>query len=275
MRILNGNKMTSLSTRAAQRLLALSIATGLLALLPIYRAWANDEGRYDGWYFTAEEIRAAYSYQESYGERLRNPLRASGCMLRGGEFSARHGKTAFLVPCRFVEQVTRHLKEMVDQGAARFLFPLDADHAHLGVPMSSWKEKYQYLSADEVVPALLRDPGLVALYHTAEHLRVTDRKTGEVDFEAKAWLDKRNVLGYFDGRPITILPPQAAGQGASMPEEYYSYSGFSFLASSRGELYLSVGTRMVVFDIAFDATHADGFAELGDSDAVRLTQTER
>jgi hypothetical protein len=60
-----------------------------------------------------------------------------------------------------------------------------------------------------------------------------------------------------------------------MPEEYYSYSGFSFLASSRGELYLSVGTKIVVFDIAFDATHADGFAELGDSGAVRLTQTER
>jgi len=275
MRTVNENRMASLSTRAAQRLLALSIATGLLALPPIYRAWANDEGRYDGWYFTAEEIRAAYSYQESYGERLRNPFRASGCVLRGGEFIARHGKAAFPVPCRFVEQVTRHLKEMVSQGAARFLFPLDANHAHLGVPMSSWKTKYQYLSADEVIPALLRDPGLVALYHTAEHLRITDRKTGAIDSEAKSWLDKRNVLGHFDGRPIEILPSQAAAQGASMPEEYYAYSGFTFLASPRGELYLSLGTKMVLFDIAFDATHADDLAEPDNSGAVRLTQTQR
>ena len=75
---------------------------------------------------------------------------------------------------------------MVEQGAAKFLFPLDADHAHLGVPMHSWKNKYQHLPADRVVPALLPDPELVALYHTAEHLKVTDRKTGETDSEAKA-----------------------------------------------------------------------------------------
>ena len=144
--------MASLSIRAWRRLFALSIATGLLAPLPPHRAWANDEGRYDGWYFTAEEIRAAYSYQENYGERLGNPLRASGCLFRGGRvYRSADGKTSFPVPCRFVKQVTRHLREMVDQGAARFLFPLDADHAHLGVPMSSWKKKYQYLSVDEVV----------------------------------------------------------------------------------------------------------------------------
>ncbi len=171
------------------------------------------------------------------------------------------------MPCTFVHQVTRHLREMIDSGAARFLFPLDADHAHLGVPMAAWKEKYQHLPPDEVVAALLRDPGLVALYHTAEHLRVTDRNTGEIDSEAKSWLDKRNVIGHFDGRPITILPPQAAGQGAAMPEEYYSYSGFSFLASPRGELYLSFGTKIVVFDIAFDATHEEEFAELENSGA--------
>jgi hypothetical protein len=270
----SGGNILSLLPRATARHLALSLAIGLLISTVNIRAWANDENRYEGWYFTAEEISAAYLYQESYGERLRNPLRASACMFRGGEFTARHGKTAFPVPCRFVEQVTRHLREMVDQGAARFLFPLDADPAHLGLPVSSWKKKYQHLSADEVVPALLRDPGLVALYHTAEHLRVTDRKTGEVNSQAKSWLDKRNVLGHFDGRPIEILPPHAAGQGASMPEEYYSYSGFSFLASPRGELYLSLGTRMVVFDLALDANHFDEFTDenLGNT---RLTRNDQ
>ena len=48
---------------------------------------------------------------------------------------------------------------------------------------------------------MVRDPGLVALYHTAEHLRVTDRKTGALNSDAKKWQDKRNVIGYFDGRP--------------------------------------------------------------------------
>ena len=140
-----------------------------------------------------------------------------------------------------------HLRKLVDQGAAKFLFPLDADHAHLGVPMSSWKKKYQHLSAEEVVPALLRDPGLVALYHTAEHLRVTDRKTGEVNSEAKSWLDKRNVLGHFDGRPIEILPPHAAGQGASMPLILF-LPRVSF-SRARGRTLFSLGTKIVVCDL--------------------------
>jgi hypothetical protein len=38
-----------------------------------------------------------------------------------------------------------------------------------------------------------------------------------------------------------------------MPVDYYSYSGFNFLASSRGELYVSSGLDMITFDIAFDS----------------------
>ncbi|HEX9264907.1 MAG TPA: hypothetical protein VF977_11085, partial [Candidatus Binatia bacterium] len=58
--------------------------------------------------------------------------------------------------------------------------------------------------------------------HTAEHLRVTDRKSGTVNGVAKAWQEKRNVLGYFDGRPIKILAPDPKGQGVAMPVDYYS-----------------------------------------------------
>ena len=42
-----------------------------------------------------------------------------------------------------------------------------------------------------------------------------------------------------------------------MPEAYYSYGGFSFLASPRGELYLSVVSNMITFDIAFDSSAVD------------------
>jgi hypothetical protein len=254
------------------------VSSGALAMFLVFAgagAHADNEERYDGWYFTAEEVGAAYLYQESYGERLRDPLKAGGCLFRGGEFAVRQGSAHFMVSCRFVEEVTRHLKEMIDTGAAKFLFPLDADHAHLGVPLAAWKKKYQHLPPDEVVPALLRDPGLVALYHTAEHLRVTDRRTGAVDPAAKAWLAKRNVLGYFDRRPIEILSPHPDGQGVSMPEDYYAYSGFSFLASPKGELYLSAGTRIVPFDLAIDATHADDFNQSANFSETRLTGNER
>ena len=41
-------------------------------------ALANDEDPYSSWYFTSEEITAAYQYQQNYGERLRAPL-PDGC----------------------------------------------------------------------------------------------------------------------------------------------------------------------------------------------------
>ena len=278
MRLLDGDIERTFRSGMRSRYSALSCVLALVMLLRgmDVHAEGNEYERYDGWYFTAEEVSAAYLYQENYGERLRNPLRASSCLFRDGEFAAKYGATSFAVPCSFVLQVSRHLREMIDQGAAKFLFPLDADHAHLGVPMAAWKKKYQHLPPEEVVPALIRDPGLIALYHTAEHLRVTDRKTGAVNPEAKAWQEKRNVLGYFDGRPIEILPPHPTGQGVSMPEGYYSYSGFSFLASPRGEIYLSLGTKVVTFDVALDVNHDYEFVQSDLSfDATRLTQTRR
>lgn len=252
-----------------------ALAGALAASLAYAGAESSHYERYDNWYFTAEEVGAAYAYQENYGPRLANAMRAGGCLFRDGEFTAQYGAAKFTVPCAFVHQVTRHLREMIDRGAAKFLFPLDADHAHLGVPIAAWKEKYRHLPPDQIVRAMLRDPGLVALYHTAEHLRVTDRSTGAVNPEAKAWQEKRNVLGYFDGRPIKILPPHPRGQGAPMPAEYYSYSGFSFLASPRGEVYLAIGTRVVMFDIAFDVTPADDVGSSGVFGEKFLVQTGR
>jgi hypothetical protein len=231
----------------------LLVVTFLLADFGIV-AEATDADRYGAWYFTAGEVGAAYQYQENYGERLRNPLRAADCLFRDGEIDAQQNNRRFTVPCRFVAEITRHLKEMIEAGAAKFLFPLDADHAHLGVPLELWESKYKNLPAAEVIPAILREPRLVALYHTAEHLRITDRRTGAVDKAARSWKSKRNVLGFFDGRAIEILPPEPMGRGASMPDGYYSYGGVSFLASPRGELYLSLATKVISFDIALDST---------------------
>ena len=242
---------------------ALAIIVGAICLLanaPNSTA-VDDDDRYGSWFFTPEEVAAAYQYQQNYGERLRFPLRAGPCLFRGGEFATSYRRNPLAVSCRFVLEVTRHMKEMLEAGAAKFLFPLDADHAHLGVPMEVWNNQYKNLPLEEVFPAILREPGLVALYHTAEHLRVTDRKTGAVNAEAKAWQEKRNVLGYFDGRPIKILQPDPKGSGVAMPEDYYSYGGFSFLASPRGELYLASGLNMITFDIAFAANAFDDAEE--------------
>jgi hypothetical protein len=207
---------------------------------------------YDTWFFTAEEVEAAHQYQENYGERIRNPLPARDCMFGQNEITAKYSGTQFFVPCRFIMETTRHLKEMLAVGAAKYLFPLDADHAHLAIPMELWATKYSKLPSEQILSALLREPQLVALYHTAEHLEISDPKTGAVNEEAKAWKEKRNVLAFFDGRPIRILPPHPAGHGVDMPAGYNSYGGFNFLANPRGELFIFHDNKVVTFDVSLE-----------------------
>jgi hypothetical protein len=213
----------------------------------------------DPWFFTAEEIEVAYRYQERFGERIERPLRARECLLGKKEFTASRNGIEFVAPCRFITETSRHIREMIEAGAARYLFPLDADHAHLAVPLEIWENRYSKLPQEKLLPALLAEPTLAALYHTAEHLIVVDPYTEEADPSIKAWKEKRNVVGYYDGRPIKILPPEPRGIGVNIPPPYYSVGGFSFLASPKGELNIFLQRRVITFDITFDigATGSD------------------
>jgi len=206
----------------------------------------------ESWYFSAAEIGAAYQYQESYGGRMRNPLPAFSCMTGNADFAATYRGVPVRVSCQFVNQVMRHLKDMLDIGAARYLFPLDADHAHLAVPAEVWAEKYDKLPSAQLMVALLREPKLVALYHTAEHLEPDAKATGTDDAGVRRWREQRNVLGYFDGRPLQILPPHPEGFGVGLPDGLVAYGGFNFLASQRGELMILQAQRAIAFDVSLE-----------------------
>lgn len=204
------------------------------------------------WFFTADEIEAAYRYQLNFGSRIEHPVGGQECMFGQEKFSVFERGREFSLSCGFIKQTTRHIKEMLETGAARYLFPLDADHAHLAVPKNLWEEKYRKLSFQEILLAMLEDHSTVALYHTAEHLTIADPYTGRVDLKAKSWRDKRNVVGFYDGQPIAILRPDQSGAGVGLPEDYVTFGGFRFLASPGGQLYLFVRKEMILFDIALE-----------------------
>lgn len=210
-----------------------------------------------GWYFTSTEIATAYRYQEQFGRRLRHPLKPNACSFGKSEFVASFRGKEFVAPCRFISETTRHLKQLLENGAARYLFPLDADHAHLAVPTELWIEKYRKLSIDEILPELLREPKLIALYHTAEHLTIDDLKTGAENKPAKEWRAKRNVLGFFDGRPVKILPPLADGTAHDRPQHYETVGSVYFLAHRLGEIAFSANAKALTFDISFDEDSSD------------------
>lgn len=221
----------------------------MLFVLTLAQAFAYE----NPWYFPAAEIESAYRYQEYFGRRLSDPLKPKACYHGQNEFVASFRKREFAAPCQFIIETTRHLKRMLESGAAHYLFPLDADHAHLAVPAELWAEKYMKLPAGELLPAILREPKLIALYHTAEHLAIGSPNNRGPHDPNDAWLTKRKVLGFFDSSPIIILPPLADGVGYDRPESYEIVGNLYFLAHWLGELVLSANGRSFSFDLSFDA----------------------
>src|SRR4030095_1579616 len=124
----------------------------------------------DRWFFTANEMADAYRYQQQFGARLRHPLEAQACLQGKKDLAASYQGRRFTAPCRFVGETIRQLKELLESGAAKYLFPLDVDSADLAVPADVYVSKYKQLPREEILPALLHEPTLVAIYHQAAHL---------------------------------------------------------------------------------------------------------
>lgn len=204
------------------------------------------------WFFTAKEIDVAYRYQLSFGNGLKQRLKADACMYGAEDFVAKYYGTRHRLPCKFINDTLRHLKEILQVGAARYFFSLDLNHAHLAIPKTVWRDEYKDLPTSMILPAMLRDPRLAALYHSAEHLQIVDSPGGVVSPALRAWRDKRNILGFYDGRPIKILTPLPGGTGVSVPNAYWSYGGFEFLASHSSHLPVILDESSVAVDIKLD-----------------------
>lgn len=131
-------------------------------------------------------------------------------------------------------------------GAARYLLPLDADHAHLAVPVELWREKYSRTEVAQLLPQILHDPALIALYHTAEHLSITDSTGSPIAAQIKQWKATRNVLGFYGGRPVRILPAPPDGAADERFDSYQVVAGFLLSRPSAGGNH-DFGFRQVAF----------------------------
>ena len=183
------------------------------------------------------------------------------CLLKNSvngknDFIASFQGKEFSAPCRFITETTRHLKFILEQGAAKYLFPLDADHAHLTIPKELLVRKYSKLTGNELLSQLLREPKLVALYHTAENVAGPDPKTGKENRLSKEWRAKRNVMGLFDGSALKILSPRRDGSSQDGPEDFENVGMVHFLAHRLGEMAMSANGRGIAFDLSFDEDFA-------------------
>ncbi len=204
------------------------------------------------WSYTVEEMELAFRYQQQFGANVSNRLGDEPCILGKKETTGSYEGKQLSVPCRFIDETVRHLEEMLKKGAAKYIFRLDAGHAHFVLPQKLWKNKYSKLTGFNRLRSLLREPDLAALYHTAEFLSILNRKTGKINPQAKSWKDKRNVLAFYDGRPIEILPPDPTGAGVGPPANYEILNKFNFIANPRGLFVIVHQGKTIYFDITFE-----------------------
>ena len=207
----------------------------------------------DAWFFTAKEIANAYRYQQQFGARLHNPLDPQACLHGRMEFAASSQGRRFVAPCRFITETIRQLRELLESGTAKYLFPLDVDYADLAIPADLYESKYKQLSSGERLPALLREPALVAIYHTALHLAPEPSNSAP---SASVWGEKRTVSGFYDGRPNQLLARRMDGGGYDEPEGLVRVGSFAMLSHFLGELTLVAGETVVTFDLSFDNDRA-------------------
>jgi hypothetical protein len=227
----------------------LLMTVAFVLTVSIGQSYAND----DPWFFTADEIAHAFRYQVEFGARLRNPLAPQDCLHGQKDFTASYQGRRFVAPCRFISETVRQIRELFESGAAKYLFALDVDYGDLAVPAEVYASKYQQLARDQILPALLHEPTLITIYHTAVHLRPELHNKG---LGMNPWGKKRTVIGFYDGRPNQVLTHRTAEKVYSEPDGLVRLGSFMMMAHYLGELSFVAGEAVVTFDLSFDNDRA-------------------
>jgi len=175
------------------------------------------------------------------------PANSIDCFSGEAEFVATAHGRRFLAPCRFVEQTTEHLKNILKSEGTKQPVALDVDHVHLAVTAELWDEKYRNLHRDEILPVLLRDTSLVAIYHSVCHTPIADRKN--------AGTTGPTFVGFYDGRSIQQLPSRKAGSDPAHAQYYRTFAWIYTSVNKSGELVLSAKGKSGALDIFVDDDH--------------------
>jgi hypothetical protein len=178
------------------------------------------------------------------------------CMNGEAEFIASVEGQEFLAPCLFVHETTAHLRQAAAISESSLGFPLGMDHVHLAIPSETWELEYRGRAKKEMLSTILRDPDLIAVYHATAALEYSRTTGTDARSKSEHAHYNRQVLGYYNGRSIEILPDHVN----VLTGRYRSVGWFFFRLR---QLDGSVAS----FDISFDRVVAD---ECASADARQI-----
>jgi hypothetical protein len=145
----------------------------------------------------------------------------------------------------------RQLRELLESGAAKYLFPLDVD-ADLAIRAEVYASKFKQLPREEILPALLREPMLVTIYRTAVHLKPT---LGN-NVSQPTWGRVRAVAGFYNGRSNQILSPGSDGRIDYQSQGWVRLGSFNVMNHFLGALSFVADESVVTFDLSFENDRA-------------------
>lgn len=195
-------------------------------------------------FYTLSEIEELYRKEYVHGPRLENHLYREGERYFG---SLR--KEKFEVPARFIEITLKHIKTMLEKRAAKYIFRLDAFHAHPMLPETILSAKA--LRGNSLS---LNRPELALLFHNSEFI-----KNDPNHIETVELLQKRNVIGWYDDniRIQILMPPKDNPLRGISVDEIKGYGRcfyqLQFSANKNGEFLIKMGGIEIRLDFSFDA----------------------
>ena len=234
-------------------ILAISLLAVIFSIGQIALSYYDDldmKSRYEGrsWYYKLEEMEPVYYKEYNDEEKLLQNI----IYKKDGKWIGTFDGKEFIVPQEFIDKTLDIFKAMLEQKTAKYLFRLDAFHGHPFIEDSKhYRKKYFDLNAVDQTSAMVHDSKLGILFHNTEHLLVDPDNA-----EAVALNDKRNVLGWYDGRSIEILPLPSADGGnkrtahSSPGHDLCPYLRFG--AHKDGNFSIEVGGKEIRIDISFD-----------------------
>lgn len=142
---------------------------------------------------------------------------------------------------RLIDSVRGHIERALALGYADFVFFPDMGHSHLFIPQDRWDEAYagfEVSALSSMRTALLDDPELRVLYHTAEQLTLVD-EAGEIKKDRYLmWrYFTRNPVGDNRGGGRLELARDlstAMNTVRKFPGHHYYSSGFNVSANAKG-----------------------------------------
>ena len=207
----------------------------------------------DKWFYTLDEINSIYAKEYHEEKRLHNRIHRDR-----DRYVADCNRSKIDIPETFVNCILKHLAEMLRKGYARFLFRLDACHGHLFVSNDAFIKRYQSLNFSGTIKMITNDKNIGVLYHNAEHLALRNPpKTGKIDPRCALLRDKRNVIGWCDGRPVELTYPKSSdatgrinANTAGIPDGFCSSWAVNFKANKNGEFVIRHGKERIRVDLS-------------------------